>query len=108
MALREAFAKLIERTDLSSDEASAALDEVVSGEVPSALIAAFLVALRMKGETSDEIAGLARTMRAHALAVALSREGIVDTCGTGGDGRGTLNISTMAALVVAGAGAPVA
>jgi anthranilate phosphoribosyltransferase len=108
MALREAIDKLLARTDLSADESAAALDEVVSGDISDSLISAFLISLRMKGETSDEIAGLARTMRASAVAVTPKATGLVDTCGTGGDGTGTANISTAAAFVVAGAGLPVA
>lgn len=108
MSLREAVDKLIVRTDLSADEAAAALDEIVNGEVDASLISAFLVALRMKGERPEEIAGLARTMRASAIRVTPSSTGLIDTCGTGGDGTGTANISTTAAFVVAGAGIPVA
>jgi anthranilate phosphoribosyltransferase len=108
MGLREALDKLLARTDLSSDESSVALDEIVNGDVDPSLIAAFLVALRMKGETADEIAGLARTMRDNAVPVRPKATGLVDTCGTGGDGTGTANISTTAAFVVAGAGLPVA
>jgi anthranilate phosphoribosyltransferase len=108
MALREALDKLLARTHLTSDESSAALDEIVNGEVDDAVIAAFLIALRMKGETADEIAGLARTMREHAIPVTPRTTGLVDTCGTGGDGSGTVNISTAVAFVVAGAGLPVA
>jgi anthranilate phosphoribosyltransferase len=108
MGLREALDKLLARTDLTADEASAALGEIVTGDVDGALIAAFLVALRMKGETADEIAGLARTMRDNAVAVRPNATGLVDTCGTGGDGTGTANISTAAAFIVAGAGLPVA
>ncbi len=108
MALREALDQLLAGTDLSSDESSAALDEIVSGDVDASLVAAFLVALRMKGETPAEIAGLARTMREAAVRVTPKTTGLVDTCGTGGDGAGTANISTAVALVVAGAGLPVA
>jgi anthranilate phosphoribosyltransferase len=72
------------------------------------MISAFLVALRMKGESAGEIAGFARTMRSNAVAVTPKATGLVDTCGTGGDGSGTANISTAAAFVVAGAGLPVA
>lgn len=108
MGLREALDKVLARTDLSSDEAAAALGEVVTGDVPPSMIAAFLVALRMKGEQPDEIAGFAQTMRSNAVAVTPNATGLVDTCGTGGDGSGTANISTAAAFVVAGAGLPVA
>lgn len=108
MSVRDALDKLLQGTDLSSDEASDALGEIVKGEVDAAVIAAFLVALRMKGERPAEIAGLARTMRDNAVAVTPTATGLVDTCGTGGDGTRTANISTTAAFVVAGAGLPVA
>ncbi|MEX2537735.1 MAG: anthranilate phosphoribosyltransferase [Actinomycetota bacterium] len=108
MGLREALDKVLSRSDLSGDEAAAALQEIVTGDVPSSLIASFLTALRMKGESPDEIAGFARTMRDNAVAVLPKATGLVDTCGTGGDGTGTANISTAAAFVVAGAGLPVA
>jgi anthranilate phosphoribosyltransferase len=108
MALREAIDKLLGHSDLSSDEASAALEEIVGGDVDASLIAAFLVALRMKGERPDEIAGLARTMRANAVAVTPKTTGLLDTCGTGGSGTGIGNVSTTAALILAGAGVPVA
>src|SRR5687767_3719879 len=108
MPLRDALDQLLASKDLSTDEASDALDEIVNGDVDQTLIGAFLVALRMKGETPDEIAGLAQTMRASAVAVTPKATGLVDTCGTGGDGTRTANISTSAAFVVAGAGLPVA
>jgi anthranilate phosphoribosyltransferase len=108
MAVREALHKVVEGHDLTADEAGGALREIVSGEVSDALISAFLVALRMKGETPDEIAGLATAMREAALPVRPKRADLVDTCGTGGDGTGTVNISTAAAFVVAGAGLGVA
>ena len=108
MGVREALDKVLRRADLTADEASAALYEIVTGDVPATVIAAFLVALRQKGETAEEVAGFARTMRDNAVAVRPKSTGLVDTCGTGGDGTGTANISTTAAFVVAGAGLPVA
>lgn len=108
MGLREALDRVLARADLTAEEAAEALQEVVAGDVPASLISAFLVALRMKGETGAEVAGFARTMRANAVAVTPRASGLVDTCGTGGDGSGTANISTTAAFVVAGAGLPVA
>jgi anthranilate phosphoribosyltransferase len=108
MSLPDAIAKVVAKTDLSTDEAAAALDEIVSGDVDPALISAFLVGLRMKGETPDEIAGLARTMRANVVAVETSSVDLIDTCGTGGDGTRTANISTTVAFIVSGAGLPVA
>lgn len=108
MTIREAIDDLLTGRDLSMPTTAAALDDIVNGEVDSAVIAAFLVALRMKGETADEIAGLARTMRDAAVPVRPNATGLVDCCGTGGDGSGTVNISTAVAFVLAGAGLPVA
>ena len=81
---------------------------VLDGDVPEVLAAAFLIALKMKGETGDEIAGCARAMRRRARALKLGVGGLLDTCGTGGDNAGTFNISTGAALIAAAAGVPVA
>jgi anthranilate phosphoribosyltransferase len=106
--IQEALARLLEDQDLSRREARAVMEEVMRGEATSAQIGGFLVALRLKGETADEIAGCAEAMRAHVLAVRPGREDLVDTAGTGGDGAGTFNISTAAALVAAAAGAGVA
>lgn len=92
---------------LSPDAARAAFRAIMAGEEPQAAIAAFLTALRMRGETVDEIVAAAETMRAHALTIAASPSAI-DMCGTGGDGAHTLNISTAATFVVAGLGVPVA
>ena len=99
---------LVEGEDLSSEQAHAAMMQVMGGEASSAQIAGFLVALRMKGETVDEIAGCARAMRAHAEPATPAHDTLVDTAGTGGDGSHTFNISTSAALVAAAAGAHVA
>lgn len=94
---------------LREDEAGAAMDAMMTGQLPAAQIAALLTALRMKGETIEEITGLARGMRARAVRVDLPIQmTALDTCGTGGDGAGTFNISTAAAFVVAAAGQPVA
>ncbi|HSH61015.1 MAG TPA: anthranilate phosphoribosyltransferase [Acidimicrobiales bacterium] len=99
---------MVEAQDLGADEAAAALSEILSGSAASAQIAAFAVALRMKGETVEEMTALVRTMLAHAEAVPVPvGMEVVDTCGTGGDRSRSVNVSTMAALVVAGAGAPV-
>lgn len=92
---------------LEAADAEAAFDAMMSGEVSQPQMAAFLTALRVRGETVDEITGAARIMRAKAHTVT-APDGAVDTCGTGGDASGTFNISTAAALVVAGAGVPVA
>lgn len=98
---------LVEGVDLTEERAAAVLREVMTGEVPGTRIAALLTALRAKGEAAGEIAGFVRTMMEHAAPIELSGP-LVDTCGTGGDGAGTFNISTVAALVVAAAGIPVA
>jgi anthranilate phosphoribosyltransferase len=105
--LTSAIDALASRRDLSSREASEVLAEIMHGEVSETQIAAFLIALRTKGETVDEIAGLARTMREMASHVPTERDDLLDTAGTGG-GRRTFNVSTTAALVAAGAGCAVA
>jgi anthranilate phosphoribosyltransferase len=106
--MQDALARLLDGHDLSRDEARAVMDDVMRGAATPAQIAGFLVALRLKGETADEIAGCAEAMRAHVLPVRPARQDLVDTAGTGGDGAGTINISTAAALVAAAAGAGVA
>jgi anthranilate phosphoribosyltransferase len=98
----------VERRHLTRQESAAAMDEIMSGLVSESLIAAFLVALRMKGETVEEIAGCAEAMRSKASRIPASHERLIDTCGTGGDHSGTFNISTAAAIVAAAAGARVA
>src|SRR3989442_7306329 len=104
MGIREAIDALVnERRDLTEEEASATMREIFSGEATPAQLGAFLVALRLKGETVEEIAGMARAMREHSLHVKVDGP-LLDTCGTGGDGRGTFNVSTAAAVVAAGAG----
>jgi anthranilate phosphoribosyltransferase len=106
--IRPAIARLLDGHDLSRAEARGAMDTIMSGEATQAQIGAFLVALRIKGETADEIAGCAQAMREHVLVVQPVRQDLVDTAGTGGDGSSTLNLSTAAALVAAAAGAGVA
>jgi anthranilate phosphoribosyltransferase len=106
--IQQAIAGLLDGRDLDPGEARAAMDEIMSGEATASQTAGFLVALRAKGETADEIAGCAQAMRAHLVPVAPQRDDLVDTAGTGGDGARTLNISTAAALVAAAAGAAVA
>jgi anthranilate phosphoribosyltransferase len=108
MTLREAIARLTDGRDLSEAEAGACVGAVLSGEATPAQIAGFLVALRMKGETTDELTGAARALRTHAVHLADAPAGAIDTCGTGGDGAATLNVSTAAGLVTAAAGVPVA
>jgi anthranilate phosphoribosyltransferase len=106
--MQAAIARLLDGHDLTRDEAREAMNTIMSGEATPAQIGGFLVALRLKGETAEEIAGCAEAMRAHVLAVKPKREDLVDTAGTGGDGGRTFNISTAAALVAAAAGAGVA
>jgi anthranilate phosphoribosyltransferase len=106
--IQDALAQLLDGKDLSRAEARRVMDAIMSGEATPAQIGGFLVALRLKGETADEIAGSAEAMRAHAVAVRPARDDLVDTAGTGGDGGRTFNISTAAALLAAAAGAGVA
>jgi anthranilate phosphoribosyltransferase len=108
MTIQEGLAQLLEGRDLSKSQAREVMNQIMLGEATPAQIGGFLVALRLKGETADEIAGCAEAMRAHVLAVSPKRKDLVDTAGTGGDGAGTFNISTAAALVSAAAGAAVA
>ena len=110
MSLLPYLERLTERGNLSCAEALAAMETILSGQASQPQIAAFLVALRMKGETVDELVGFARAMRRMATPVKLELGGerLLDTCGTGGDASGTFNISTIAAFVVAGAGVRVA
>ena len=105
--VRLALATVVDGRTLTVDEARDAMGSVMDGEASPALLAALLVALRMRGETVDELAGFAAAMRERVIRVD-APDGAVDTCGTGGDGSGTFNISTTAALVVAAAGVPVA
>jgi anthranilate phosphoribosyltransferase len=100
--------KIVERQNLTQTESSGAFDDIMSGEATPAQIAAFITALRMKGESIDEIAGGAASMRRHAVFIDTGLLSTVDTCGTGGDASHSFNVSTTAAFVVAGAGAPVA
>src|SRR3989344_6916256 len=103
-----AISKLIDKVDLSIDEATAVMDEIMSGKCTDAQIAGFLVALRIKGETIDEITACAKVMREKAHIINPKVKFLVDTCGTGGDNSNTFNISTAAAFVVSGAGVAVA
>jgi anthranilate phosphoribosyltransferase len=119
--IKEAIAKLAKRENLSEKEAADTMSEIMAGEATDSQIAAFITALRMKGETVDEITGCARIMRTFATPInvhsnvdidrediCIDRETILDTCGTGGDGTGTFNVSTASAFVVAGCGLVVA
>jgi anthranilate phosphoribosyltransferase len=106
--IQQALTRLLDARSLTRAEARTVMDQIMVGEATAAQIGAFLVALRLKGETPDEIAGCAEAMRAHVVAVHPKRRDLVDTAGTGGDGARTFNISTAAALVAASAGAGVA
>src|SRR3982751_4637916 len=106
--IQDALAQLLDGKDLSRAESRRVMDSIMSGDATPAQIGGFLVALRLKGETADEIAGAAEAMRAHVIPVHPQRHDLVDTAGTGGDGGMTFNISTAAALVAAAAGAGVA
>ena len=106
--LKQYIARLVERQDLTEEEARSAMSVIMSGGATPAQIAGFLVALRMKGETVDEITGCAKAMREAATPVEAGDLDVVDTCGTGGTRKGTFNVSTAAALVAAGAGVPIA
>jgi anthranilate phosphoribosyltransferase len=104
----ELLEKLQHRQDLSAEEAAGAMSEIMEGRAQPAQIAGFLVGLRMKGERPAEIVGLARAMRGRALKLTRDHGPVFDTCGTGGDGTHTFNVSTAAALVLAGCGVRVA
>jgi anthranilate phosphoribosyltransferase len=107
--IREAIAHVVAGNPLSELEAAAAMDEIMTGVATPSQLGAFLTALRLKGETVEEVTGLARVMREKAVHVSLpAAMRAVDTCGTGGDASGTFNVSTAAGLLVAAAGQPVA
>jgi anthranilate phosphoribosyltransferase len=106
--IKEAIAKVVIGTSLTEEEAESVMREIMQGEATDAQIAAYITALRMKGETVEEITGSARVMREKAVHIKLDAPFQVDTCGTGGDMSHTFNISTMVAFVVAGAGVVVA
>lgn len=104
----EAIKKAVERQDLTQDEAAAAMTEIMDGEATPAQVASFITAMRMKGETVPEIVGFVKVMREKCNKVCAKSDGLIDTCGTGGDKLDTFNISTAAAFVVAGGGVKVA
>lgn len=106
--IKETIAKLVKRADLTTAEVELVMEEIMTGQASAAQIASFLTALRIKGETIDEIVGAASIMRRHATKIRTRHPVVLDTCGTGGDEAQTFNISTIAAFVVAGAGIPVA
>lgn len=105
---REFIPKLVAQIDLTQSEAREAISHIINGEATSAQIGSFLTALSIKGETVDEITGFAAVMRDRATTVDASCETVVDVCGTGGDGKGTFNVSTAVSFVLAGAGVKVA
>ena len=108
MKIQQALNKLLDKQDLSSDEMRDVMQLIMSGGATDAQIGGFLIALRCKGESIDEIAAAAAVMRELATPVPVTGEHIIDTCGTGGDGANTFNISTTCAFVVAAAGGQVA
>ncbi|HUI64891.1 MAG TPA: anthranilate phosphoribosyltransferase [Bacteroidota bacterium] len=108
MTLKPYIQKCVAGENLSADEAASALDLIMTGQASDAQIAGLLIALRTKGETVEELVGFARTMREKAIKVKAEDPHAIDMCGTGGDGLGTFNISTVASLVAAGAGVTVA
>src|SRR3989338_10657049 len=99
--------KIVDKKDLTKKEAMVLMEEMLGGKLLPSQIAATLTALRMKGETVNEILGFIICMRSHMVKIRAPGQ-VIDTCGTGGDGKGTFNISTAVAFVVAGAGVPVA
>lgn len=106
--LKDYLSQAVAGQNLSREEARAAMQVIMSGQANDTQIGAFLTALRMKGETSEEVTGFAETMRSQAIKVECSSKKLIDTCGTGGDQRGTFNVSTAVAFVLAGAGLCVA
>lgn len=106
--IRHCIAKLVERQNLTREEARSALLEILRGEATPSQIAAFVTALRVKGETVDETVGAALAMREHMIRVRVDAPVVLDTCGTGGDGKGSFNVSTVTAFVAAAAGVTVA
>ncbi|UJJ30356.1 anthranilate phosphoribosyltransferase [Halopseudomonas maritima] len=108
MDIKTALGKVVEQLDLSTEEMQDVMRQIMTGQCTDAQIGGFLVALRMKSETLDEITGAAMVMRELASGVQINAERLVDTCGTGGDGANIFNVSTAAALVVAAAGGRVA
>jgi len=108
LSIKDALARLVDRRDLTADQMADVVGQIMDGQATQAQIGALLAALRMKGETVDEVVGAARAMRARMTPVAFAAEEMIDTCGTGGDGSRSVNISTIAAFIVAGAGVVVA
>jgi len=107
LGIRDALARVVAGHDLAADEMAAVVGQIMDGQTTPAQIGALLTALRMKGETVDEVVGAARAMRARMTTIDFTAEAMVDTCGTGGDGSRSINVSTIAAFVVAAAGVAV-
>jgi anthranilate phosphoribosyltransferase len=108
LELREALARLVERRSLTAEEMAGVVGRIMDGEATPAQVGALLTALRMKGETVDEVVGAAQAMRARMLRAQVEGLVCVDLCGTGGDASGSVNVSTLASFIVAGCGVPVA
>lgn len=108
LSIKDALARIIDRRDLAADEMAAVVGQIMDGQATEAQIGALLAALRMKGETVDEVVGAARAMRSRMTPVVGLGDGMIDTCGTGGDGSRSVNVSTIAAFMVAAAGLTVA
>ncbi len=108
MDLKEALARAVDRQDLTAAETAGVVGRIMDGEATAAQVGALLTALRMKGESVDEVVGAAQAMRARMVRVASAESVLVDTCGTGGDGSGSVNVSTLAAFVAAACGVKVA
>ncbi|GAN32571.1 anthranilate phosphoribosyltransferase component II [Candidatus Brocadia sinica JPN1] len=108
MPIKEAISKLVNKQNLSTEESLTAMTQIMEGNATDAQIASFITALRMKGETVEEITGCTIAMRKKVVKIKVGDNTVVDTCGTGGDAKNTFNISTAAAFVVAGAGLKVA
>ncbi len=106
--IKDAIKKIVEKMDLSADEAAAVMGEIMTGEATPSQVSSLITALRMKGETVDEITGFAKKMRELSVKINPKVGPLVDTCGTGGDASGTFNISTVSAIVAAACGAKVA
>src|SRR5579871_505938 len=106
--IQQGLQKLLEKKDLTRAEMAEVFEEIMSAKATPVQVAAFLTALRLKGETVDEVTGAAEVVRARLEPLTVRAPIFVDTCGTGGDGQNTFNISTAAAFVVAAAGVPVA
>lgn len=106
--IKECIKKLVDGQDLSLAESQEAMDEIMTGSATPSQIASLITALRIKGETPEEITGFAKVMRSHAVKLDLKSEYFVDTCGTGGDVSGTFNISTIASFIASGAGVIIA